>query len=105
MVGIEATGAMQWFLQSMEELGIECRIGHPAKIRAADTRKQKHDRRDALMLLQLLTAKRFPKLWMPNTEERESAYLAARSSSVSEDAVASAEHVTSDCTESWVAER
>ena len=71
MVGIEATGAMQWFLQSMEELGIECRIGHPAKIRAADTRKQKHDRRDALLLLQLLTAKRFPKLWMPNTEERD----------------------------------
>ena len=32
VVGIEATGAMQWFLQLLEELGIECRVGHPAKI-------------------------------------------------------------------------
>ena len=34
LVGIEATGSMQWFLELMEELGIECRVGHPAKIRA-----------------------------------------------------------------------
>src|SRR5438067_9770187 len=53
VVGIEATGAMQWFLELLEELGIECRVGHPAKIRAADTRKQKHDRRDAGVSLDL----------------------------------------------------
>src|SRR5258707_6004220 len=47
VVGIEATGAMQWFLELLEELGIVCRVGHPAKIRAAETRKQKHDRRPA----------------------------------------------------------
>ena len=41
VVGIEATGAMQWFLELLEELGIECRVGHPAKIRAQETRKQK----------------------------------------------------------------
>lgn len=46
-VGIEATGSMHWFVNLMEELGIECRVGHPAKIRAAEPRKQKHDRRDA----------------------------------------------------------
>ena len=39
VVGIEATGAMQWFLELLEELGIECRVGHPAKIRAAETRR------------------------------------------------------------------
>ncbi len=54
VVGIEATGAMQWFLELLEELGIECRVGHPAKIRAAETRKQKHDRRDARLILDLL---------------------------------------------------
>jgi hypothetical protein len=32
VVGIEATGSMQWFLELLEELGIECRVGHPAKI-------------------------------------------------------------------------
>src|SRR6202795_3323406 len=31
-VGIEATGSMQWFVNLMEELGIECLIGHPATI-------------------------------------------------------------------------
>ena len=34
VVGIEATGAMRWFLELLEELGIEYRVGHPAKIRA-----------------------------------------------------------------------
>ena len=71
LVGIEATGSMQWFLQRMEELGMECRVGHPAKIRKAETRKQKHDRRDARLLLQLLTENRFPTIWMPSTEQRD----------------------------------
>jgi hypothetical protein len=38
LVGIEATGSMHWFLNLMEELGIECRVGHPATIRAAGKR-------------------------------------------------------------------
>lgn len=32
-VGIEATGSMQWFVNLMEDLGIECQVGHPANIR------------------------------------------------------------------------
>ena len=71
VVGIEATGAMQWFLELLEELGIECRVGHPAKIRAAETRKQKHDRRDARLILDLLTKKDFPEIWMPSSEQRD----------------------------------
>ena len=71
LVGIEATGSMQWFPQRMEELGMECRVGHPAKIRKAERRKQKHDRRDARLLLQLLTENRFPTIWMPSTEQRD----------------------------------
>ena len=66
VVGIEATGSMQWFLELLEELGIECRVGHPAKIRAAETRKQKHDRRDARLVLDLLLRDRFPEIWMPD---------------------------------------
>ena len=72
VVGIEATGAMQWFLELLEELSIECRVGHPAKIRAAETRKQKHDRRDAHLVLDLLMMEgRFPEIWMPSTEQRD----------------------------------
>jgi len=68
IVGIEATGPMKWFLQLMEELGIECQVGHPAQIRAAEPRKQKHDRRDADLILKLLAENRFPAIWLPNQE-------------------------------------
>src|SRR6266403_6312055 len=68
LVGIEATGSMQWFLEMMEELGIECRVGHPAQIRAAEPRKQKHDRRDADLILKLLMENRFPAIWLPSKE-------------------------------------
>ncbi len=67
-VGIEATGSMLWFVNLMEELGIECRVGHPATIRAAEPRKQKHDRRDADLILKLLVENRFPAIWMPTKE-------------------------------------
>ena len=71
LVGIEATGSMPWFLKLMEELKIECRVGHPAEVRAAEPRKQKHDRRDARLLLNLLAENRFPAIWMPSTEQRD----------------------------------
>ncbi len=71
VVGIEATGSMQWFLELLEELGIESRVGDPAKIRAAETRKQKHDRRDARLILDLLERDRFPAIWMPTSGQRD----------------------------------
>jgi transposase len=70
-VGIEATGSMQWFVNLMEELGIECQVGHPANIRAAEPRKQKHDRRDADLILKLLVENRFPKIWLPSKEQQD----------------------------------
>src|SRR5215470_2564635 len=59
---------MHWFLSPMEELGIECQVGHPAQIRAAEPRKQKHDRRDADLILKLLVENRFPTIWLPSKE-------------------------------------
>lgn len=70
-VGIEATGSMHWFLELLEELGIDRQVGHPAKVRAAEPRKQKHDRRDAALLLKLQVENRFPSIWMPSTELRD----------------------------------
>src|ERR1017187_10686658 len=55
----------------MEELGIECQVGHPATIRAAEPRKQKHDRRDADLILKLLIENRFPSIWLPPKELRD----------------------------------
>jgi hypothetical protein len=44
LVGIAAPGSMHWFLELLDELRIARQVGHPAKIRAAEPRKQKHDR-------------------------------------------------------------
>src|SRR5215468_5999199 len=68
LVGIEATGSMNWFLNLMDELGIECRVGHPATIRAAAPRKQKNDRLDADLILKLVAENRFPAIWLPTKE-------------------------------------
>jgi transposase len=57
--------------QSRTESLLECRVGHPAKVRAAEPRKQKHDRRDARLLLTLLAENRFPAIWMPSIEQRD----------------------------------
>jgi len=56
--------------QKLQGGGIDCRVGHPAKTRAAEPRKQNHDRQDAALLLKLLTENRFPSIWMPSTSTR-----------------------------------
>jgi transposase len=70
-VGIEATGPIRWFERLLAELGHELWIGDAAKIRASEVRKQKTDERDALLILDLLLAKRFPKIWVPTPAERD----------------------------------
>jgi transposase len=47
LIGIEATGNSQWFLDLVQRLGHEIRVGDAAKIRASYVRKQKTDKRDA----------------------------------------------------------
>jgi transposase len=70
-VGIEATGPIHWFERLLAELGHELWIGDAAKIRASAVRKQKTDERDALLILDLLLAKRFPRIWVPTPAERD----------------------------------
>src|ERR1700730_13739167 len=86
VVGLEATGSMGWFLQLLDDLGITYRVGHPASIRKAETRKQKHDRRDAALLLQLLVEDRFPAIWMPSNELRDLRALLLHRQSMGSDA-------------------
>jgi hypothetical protein len=49
---------------SVPELGFELWIGDPAEIRTNIARKQKIDRQDAQLLLQLLLEKGFPRVWV-----------------------------------------
>jgi transposase len=71
LVGIEATGPIRWFERMLAELGHELWIGDSAKIRASEVRKQKTDQRDALLILDLLLTKRFPRIWVPTPAERD----------------------------------
>jgi len=70
-VGIEATGPIHWFERLLTELGHELWIGNSARIRASEVRKQKTDERDARLILDLMLAKRFPKIWVPTPAERD----------------------------------
>src|SRR5207248_9595457 len=70
-VGIGGTGTIHWFERMLAELGHELWIGDSAKIRASEVRKQKTDERDARLILDLLLAKRFPKIWVPTPTERD----------------------------------
>jgi transposase len=70
-VGMEATGYSRWFERLLAELGIELWIGDAAKIKTKRVRKQKTDRNDAHLLLQLLLDNDFPKIWVPSPENRD----------------------------------
>ena len=71
LVGIETMGYTRWFAEMLQELGHELVVGEAAKIRAMRTRKQKHDRRDAEHILNLLVKGDFPQIWLPPAEERD----------------------------------
>jgi hypothetical protein len=92
---------MQWFLNLLEELGIERLVGHPAEIQAAELRKQKHDRRDANLILKLLMENRFPTIWWPSKRATGSAVFVAAPSSVGSHADANTECVAVDSLGEW----
>lgn len=71
LVGMESTGNCQWFVELLARLGHELWVGDAAKIRASEVRQQKHDRRDAALILKLLVEGRFPRIWIPSSEEKD----------------------------------
>jgi transposase len=75
LIGMETSGNSLWFERLMAELGHELWLGNAAKIRAMETRKQKNDDRDALLMLQLLVQGRFPRLWVPTMAMRDTRQL------------------------------
>jgi len=71
LIGMEATGNSQWFMEMVQDLGHEIWIGDAAQIRARYVRQQKTDKRDAAHILKLLVEGRFPRLWAPDGEQRD----------------------------------
>ena len=71
LIGMESTGNCQWFVEMATRAGHDVWIGDAARIRASDWRQQKHDRRDAALILKLLLEGRFPRIWTPSGEEKD----------------------------------
>ena len=71
VVGIEASGNTHWFESVLARCGHQLWVGDAAAIRRQDGRKQKHDRRDAKLILQWMEQGRFPKIWIPTVAERD----------------------------------
>lgn len=70
IVGLEATGYSQWFEDMLFELKHEIRIGDAAEIRKRARSRQKTDRRDAELILDLLLKNEFPQIYRPDSESR-----------------------------------
>ena len=70
-VGMEASGHSGWFEHLLRELQFELWIGNAAEIRTKRARKQKTDRQDAQLLLRLMIEDRFPRIWLPDSENRD----------------------------------
>jgi transposase len=70
IVGFETSGYAYWFEEMLEELGHQVWIGDPAEIRRLARRRQKNDRRDANLILDLMVTGRFPRLNRQSAESR-----------------------------------
>ncbi len=71
VVGFESSGYAAWFEELLEELGCEIWIGHATAIRLFARRRQKNDRRDADLILDLLVSGDFPRIHRYSVESRQ----------------------------------
>ena len=71
IVGLEASGYSPWFEQLLEDLGHEVWLGDATEIRRRARWRQKNDRRDAELILDLLSHDEFPRLHRPSPQSRE----------------------------------
>ena len=71
LVGIEACGYSEWFERLLQELGHEVWVGDATKIRRRARSRQKTDRRDAELLIDLLLKDEFPRICRLSFESLE----------------------------------
>lgn len=70
IVGLEASGYSTWFEELLESMQYEVWLGNPAEIRRKAPRRQKNDRRDADLILDLMLKGDFPRLHRFSAESR-----------------------------------
>jgi transposase len=71
IIGIEASGYTNWYEELVEQLGHQLVVGDAGEIRLLARRRQKNDRRDADLLLELLVRGEFPILYRSSKASRE----------------------------------
>ena len=71
IVGLEASGYSPWFERLLEDLGHEVWLGDATEIRRRARWRQKNDRRDAELILDLMLHEEFPRLHRPTVESSE----------------------------------
>src|SRR5690349_18958700 len=71
LVGFKSSGHAAWFEELLEELGCEIWIGHATAIRLFARRRQKNGRRDADLILDLLSRGDFPRIHRYSPQSRE----------------------------------
>src|SRR5437016_14542731 len=71
IIGLEASGYSPWFERLLEELGCEVWLGHATEIRRRARWRQKNDRTDAELMLELMLHDEFPRLHRPAVQSRE----------------------------------
>ncbi len=71
IVGLEASGYSPWFEAMLEELGCEVWLGDATEIRRRARWRQKSDRRDAELILDLMVHHEFPRLHRPAAQSSE----------------------------------
>jgi transposase len=71
IVGLEASGYSSWFETMLQQIGHQVWIGNPTEIRHRARSRQKTDRRDAELLLDLLLKDEFPRIHRLTPESLE----------------------------------
>jgi transposase len=71
LIGLEASGYSTWFVELLEGLGHRVLVGDASEIRRLAKWRQKNDRRDAALILDLLLRGEFPHVHRPAFESRE----------------------------------
>jgi transposase len=71
VIGVEATGGLEWFETMLAEMGHELLVGNPRLIRRMALTRQKTDGRDAETILDLLLNEKFPTVMRRDRKSRE----------------------------------
>lgn len=74
-VGLEVSGYSMWFEDLVEGCGHELKLFHPGMVARQRARRQKNDRRDVQLLLEILLDSESATVWRGNAEQREQKML------------------------------